>query len=118
MDLLIKAKADLQNIDEPPLIQYFTKRCRNHVTGLGWDMEDLISFLIESLQQGKYLGSEWCNGSCDRHIAACDSYVYRRKGIWRESTKSYVEEDTYTKFAISKSGALMLLVSCHPSGAI
>ncbi len=116
--LLSKAKEGLKNEDEQPLVQYFTKRCTRDVANLEWDLEDLIHFLMEVIEHGKYNDSEWCDGSNERHIAACDSYQYIKKDVWQQKARIYMDEDTYIKFAISKSGLLMLLVSCHPSGAL
>lgn len=94
-------------------LKAWTKKCRNDVDKyFAGDYEELAK-LIQCIKARDYIDSEWCeNGSS--FIAACDAYTVRRQeempGTGRLTMFEY-----FLKFAISKTGTLVLAVSCHTS---
>ncbi|RZI61918.1 MAG: hypothetical protein EOP37_06010 [Rubrivivax sp.] len=68
--------------------------------------------MLGSLEGGHYLHSEWCENG-EGFVAACDAYAIERE----ETTQAGrdVRVAYFVKFAISRAGSLILLVSCHLS---
>lgn len=92
-------------------LQAWTEKCRKDV--LKWFDNDLerVGALIESLQPGDYLDSEWCENGKGA-IAACDAYrLYVLEHA--PATGAPMRMEYFLKFAVSKTGALVLIVSCH-----
>lgn len=87
----------------------WTTKCRRDVPNLGWD-EDDVAELIQSLKPGDYKDSEWCGNG--KAWAACDAYTIRRRE-WVETARKEMTVEYFLKFAIGKTGALVLMVSCH-----
>jgi hypothetical protein len=121
----IKIAGPLYSLDEVVAladklqILLWTTKCIRNVNDLyetvreeyddGLDMvADLLRRLPES---GRYKDSEWCeNGK--NGLAACDAYEVTRQDPVpatgkRQRTRYFV------KFAIGKTGQLLLMVSCH-----
>jgi hypothetical protein len=98
----------------PDGIRQWTKQCISDVVVLGLDNADLADLVAHGLKTGTHLGSEWCQRNDDRFWAACDAYRFiRREQLPRTSRQADCEY--YLKLAISKTGALLLLISFHPS---
>ena len=95
---------------EDPL-QAWTEKCRKDVRK--WFDDDLqrIADLIGQLKGADYIDSEWCENGKGA-IAACDAYsIY-----WVETapaTGKSLRMEYFLKFAVSKTGTLLLMVSCH-----
>ncbi|WP_218956095.1 hypothetical protein [Acinetobacter sp. YH12035] len=81
---------------------------------LGFDDQDLKVLIMDALQKGRYIDSEWCETSPESPWFACDSYELNRKE-YNES--SYKDLDVYyfLKFCINKAGKLICTFSCHLS---
>jgi hypothetical protein len=64
------------------------------------------------LRTNDYIDSEWCENGKGA-IAACDAYSVRliEKA---PATGQPLQMEYFLKFAISKTGTVLLLVSCHP----
>ena len=96
--------------DESNLLAW-TPKCRSDVHKyFSGDLAE-VADLIERLKPSDYRDSEWCeNGKGS--IAACDAYTVRRTedvpATGKRATFGY-----FLKFAIAKTGALVLVVSCH-----
>lgn len=89
----------------------WTRRCTQDVNKWFDDDFEVLADMFSSLREKDYRGSEWCtNGG--RAIAACDAYLCHRVEA-SPSTGKRVSMEYYLKFAISKTGSLLLLVSCH-----
>ena len=81
-----------------------------------WSLEpqDALELITLALRQGKFLGSEWCEEKPSGPWAACDAYrVYRSE--WIEKARKDMSFEYYVKFAIAKTGILVLIIQCHPS---
>ena len=105
--------ADVQQLTQSAeALKLWTSKCYSDVMQLGIDTED-VGNLIRQLDVKDYRDSEWCeNGS--GAIAACDAYTIRQLE-WSEVTDKNISSEYFLKFAISKTGALVLVVSCHLS---
>jgi hypothetical protein len=70
-----------------------------------------VADLIRALTTADYIDSEWCENGKGA-LAACDAYRIRRQetipATGRSMTVAY-----FVKFAIGKTGRLVLMVSCH-----
>jgi hypothetical protein len=94
----------------PAQLTLWTKRCRLKVQELGWDAED-VAELVAALRPADYQDSEWCDNGKGAW-AACDAYSIRRSE-WIEAARKEMTVEYFLKFAIGKTGALVLMVSCH-----
>jgi len=104
---LLSAK-DAQNI------RAWTGRCGAEIQKLALDGDDLVVLLRQAITVGQYLGSEWCQQRPGGPWAACDAYRLVRQE-WMVAARREMPFEYYLKFAIAKTGALLLLVSCHLS---
>ncbi len=97
---------------QPDSVKLWTRRCVDKAADLGFDAAGVGGLIRELLKQD-YRDSEWCeNGKGG--AAACDAYTLSRLERVEASNKSYRIE-YFLKFALSKTGALVLMVSCHTS---
>jgi len=92
----------------------WTNRCRKHVQNLALDMLEVQTLVRDAVTQGKYLNSEWCVQKPTGPWAACDGYRVIRNE-WVEYAHREMRFEYYVKFAIGKTGKILLLVSCHTS---
>jgi len=94
--------------DETQLVLW-TEKCRRDVHKLfDSDLEQVADLLLGPMD---YVDSEWCENGKGA-IAACDAYRVRRSE-WIEATRRSMTVEYFVKFAIGKTGKLVLLVSCH-----
>lgn len=103
-------EAALQN-GEPAIVAW-TRKCINDLQSLSLDASDLITLIKTAIDQGVFKGSEWCEQKPSGPWAACDAYRLLRRE-WVEGMNKEVDMSYYIKFAIGKTGALLLIVSCH-----
>lgn len=89
----------------------WTEKCRKDVHK--WFDSDLerVAELILSLQPKDYIDSEWCENGKGA-IAACDAYSLNVTET-APATGKPVRMEYFVKFAVSKTGALVLIASCH-----
>lgn len=80
------------------------------------DGDDLAGLIGEAVRCGRFLGAEWCVQKPDGPWVACDAYSLRRHE-WIEAAGKEMLAEYYIKFAIGKTGLLLLLASCHLSGS-
>lgn len=92
-------------------LKAWTKKCRNDIDKyFAGDYEE-VAKLIQCIKARDYIDSEWCeNGSGS--IAACDAYTVRRQEEL-PATGKWMTFEYFLKFAIGKTGTLVLAVSCH-----
>ena len=92
----------------------WTRKCIHDVERLAFDLVDVRELLKQALLTGEYINSEWCVQKPTGPWAACDSYrLYRDE--WNDHAYRDMRYEYYVKFAIGKTGKLLLLVSCHLS---
>ncbi|MEZ8602733.1 MULTISPECIES: hypothetical protein [Vibrio] len=92
----------------------WTRQCKTDIQNLALDTDDINELLKQAIKQGQYLKSEWCVQKPTGPWAACDSYRLQREE-WIEYAYKYISCNYYVKFAIGKTGKILLLVSCHVS---
>ena len=98
--------------DESKLIAW-TGKCRKDVMRLfDGDLAEVVD-LIQRLKLRDYIYSEWCENG-HGFIAACDAYTVKRNEE-RKDTGEYLTVEYFLKFGMSKTGAVLLVVSCHLS---
>ncbi|PLY15334.1 MAG: hypothetical protein C0631_07640 [Sedimenticola sp.] len=66
-----------------------------------------------AVQSGRFRGAEWCVQHPNGPWAACDAYSFVRRE-WLAHAHREMSMEYYIKFAIAKTGKLLLVVSCHP----
>ncbi|TMM46087.1 hypothetical protein FCS21_07185 [Colwellia ponticola] len=96
-------------------INVVTRKASRHIQKYDLDIDDgVLKLLKMALNSGKYLNSQWCEHGKGSTWSACDAYsVIENK--WYETMHDYLETKWYIKFAIGKTGKLILIVSCHTS---
>jgi hypothetical protein len=92
-------------------LNLWTRRCIQDVAKLGFDTDD-VGGLIRELSEQDYRDSEWCDNG--KSWAACDAYTLKRLEFIEAAGKSFRIE-YFLKFALGKTGKLLLIVSCHTS---
>lgn len=96
--------------DENRLLTW-TEKCRKDVFKLFNDDLAEVAGLIQCLKASDYIDSEWCENGKNA-MAACDAYSIRRMEVI-PATRKVMPMEYFLKFAIGKTGNLVLLVSCH-----
>lgn len=95
---------------DPKQVRLWTRKIAKDVLNLNWSEVDVAELLAE-LQPHQYIDSEWCtNGS--GVWAASDAYAVQRRE-WVSTVNKEMNMEYFVKFAIGKTGALVLVVSCH-----
>lgn len=95
-------------------IRPITARCIRDVQSLGLGHEDLCDLVVAAVRSGRFIGAKWCAQGARGPWAACDAYqVTRLETVGRAGQE--MRMDYYVKFAISCTGAVLLVVSCHIS---
>ncbi len=92
-------------------IQLWTKKCARDVANLGWDLEQVGQLLLQLRVDRNYIDSEWCDNGKNAWVAA-DAYSLRRSE-WVAAARKDMLIEYFVKFAIGRSGSLVLIVSCH-----
>lgn len=94
-------------------INLWTNDCNYEVSiKLEWQMSDVQELIEIAMKRGIFKGSEWCHQSGNGPIAACDAYRVSRQE-WVKTANKEMTISYFVKFAISKAGTLLLVVSCH-----
>jgi hypothetical protein len=96
--------------DENQLVLW-TAKCRKDVLNLFDSDLAQLGGLIQALTPADYIDSEWCENGRGA-LAACDAYRVRRQE-WAPATGKPMTVSYFLKFAIGKTGRLVLVVSCH-----
>lgn len=81
-----------------------------------FDEQDCAELLVQALKTGQFLDSEWCQQQPQGPWAMCDAYKVTRYE-WIEHAGKKMPVSYYLKFAINKTGQLLLMASNHPEGA-
>lgn len=90
----------------------WTRKCKDDLMRLSLDVADAQELVRVALTRGNYRNSEWCVQKPTGPWAACDAYhFYRRE--WVQAAHKELDFPYFIKFAVGKTGKLLLLVSCH-----
>jgi len=68
---------------------------------------------LSQQSSGRLLGVEWCEAGRDGPWAACEAWVITQRE-WVETAGKYMDITYYLKFAISRTGSILLMASNHP----
>lgn len=98
--------------EQPNSVKLWTRRCVDKAADLGLDAPG-VGGLIRELKEQDYRDSEWCENGKGAW-AACDAYTLTRNE-YLESTGKWSRTTYFLKFAESRIGWLVLIVSCHTS---
>jgi hypothetical protein len=91
----------------------WTRDCIEDLQKYSVDLDEAEELIRLCFRSGRFIGSEWCQQKTDGPWAACDAYhVIQRK--WVKNAYKELDIENYIKFAIGKTGQIVLLVSCHP----
>lgn len=100
-------------VDDPDALNFITAKCRRDLHNLFDSDAEHVAQLIQALGPQDYIDSEWCeNGKSG--VAACDAYRIRRAEVIPATGKT-VTLEYFLKFAMGRTGKLVLMVSCHLS---
>lgn len=94
-------------------VHAWTRKCGKDMQKWALDTDDLQELIKLALQSGRFRGAEWCEQRPGGPWAACDAYSLVRKE-WVEWAHREMDIEYYVKFAIAKTGKVLLVVSCHP----
>ena len=89
----------------------WTDRCDKTVYELFAGDLEAVADLLRHLRPADYRDSEWCTNGRSAW-AACDAYALRRVERVAFAGKE-MSVEYFVKFAVGKTGQLVLLVSCH-----
>jgi len=92
---------------------FWTRGARSDATKWSLDISDISELIAAAVQGGRFQGAQWCQQSPDGPWAACDSWSVTRSE-WIENAGKYLDTTYYLKFAISRTGTVLLIVSNHP----
>ncbi|THB63506.1 MAG: hypothetical protein D6B27_12110 [Gammaproteobacteria bacterium] len=93
----------------------YTERCINNLSILNLEIKDMPELLMKVVNSGEHINSQWCLNTKGTTWAASDSYVYRYEH-YIEHIHKYLPCEYYVKFAIGKTGNIILLVQIHQPG--
>lgn len=94
-------------------LQAWTDSCDKTIYNLFAGDLAAVADLLQCLRTQDYRDSEWCTNGRNA-LAACDAYKLCRRE-WVASTGKTMPVEYFLKFAVSKTGQLALLASCHLS---
>lgn len=95
-------------------LSVWTRKCKDDLTRFSLDHDDVLNLIQLCLHSGTFLGAEWCQQQPNGCWAACDAYrIFRTE--WIKHADKDMTVEYYLKFAINKTGQLLLLISCHIS---
>ncbi len=80
------------------------------------DTDGASELLLDAVNSGRFLGAEWCEQKTSGPWAACDAYTVTRRE-WNRAAHKHLYCTYYIKFAIGKTGQILLMASIHPTGA-
>lgn len=104
---------DVLNLGESAIVPW-TRKCISDLKKYEFEKADVIRLIRLALSEGEFKGSEWCNEKTGGAWAACDSYRLFEKS-WVAAASKEMLFEYYVKFAIGKSGKVILTISCHLS---
>jgi hypothetical protein len=94
-------------------VRAWTNKCQRDMQKWSLDTDDLCKLMEIALRSGRFRGAEWCVQRPNGPWAACDAYSPVRRE-WIAYARREMDMEYYIKFAIAKTGKLLLVVSCHP----
>lgn len=94
-------------------VHAWTDKCNRDIQKWSLDAEDLCELIEIAVRSGRFRGAEWCEQRPNGPWAACDAYSLVRRE-WMAFAHREMDMEYYIKFAVAKTGTVLLVVSCHP----
>jgi len=95
-------------------IMLWTPGARRDAAKWSIDTTDVSELIIAALQgRGRFQTAEWCEEKPNGPWAARDAWIVTRNE-WIEQTKKWMETTYYLKFAMARTGEILLMASIHP----
>jgi len=110
---LIYDTAEILALAEAENVQLWSNGARRDAAKWSLDIPDLSRLIVAALQRGRFLGVEWCESRRGGPWAACEAWVITQRE-WVETAGKYMGLTYYLKFAISRTGNILLMASNHP----
>ena len=108
--------SEVLTLVEQEALSFWTKGSSRDSQKWKLDAQDVGYLIKAALTNGRFLSAEWCEQKPAGPWAACDAYVVTRQE-WNEAAHKYLACTYYVKYAISKTGKILLMASNHPEGA-
>lgn len=110
---------EVKALANPAQLKLVTRKCiqdvRNLYEGVRDEYDSDLAMAADLLLRldtaGRYVDSEWCDNG-KGGLAACDAYEVRRADLI-PATGERRQVRYFVKFAVGKTGQLLLMVSCH-----
>ena len=94
-------------------VTFWSKGARRDAVKWSLDIPDVSRLVVAALQGGRFLRSEWCQSKAGGPWAACEAWIITQRE-WVENASKYMDITYYLKFAISRTGRILLMASNHP----
>lgn len=107
--------ADVQSLVATQRIDFWSRGAVEDAQKWSLSIEDVAELIKLAMESGHYKGTEWCKSKPAGPWAACDAYTVSRLE-WNQAAHKEMRISYYLKFAISKTGSVLLSVSNHPEG--
>lgn len=105
--------AELVTLAEAENVQLWSTGARRDAAKWSLDIPDISRLIVAAIQRGRFLGVEWCEAGRGGPWAACEAWVITQRE-WVETAGKYMDITYYLKFAISRTGSILLMASNHP----
>jgi hypothetical protein len=102
---------ELVQLDDPP-IHLWSRKCISDAAKLQFEIADVAALISYAVRKGVFVRSEWCTNKPNGPLAACDAYKVERSE-WSVHARKELPARYYVKFCIGKTGAILLVASCH-----
>lgn len=107
--------ADVQSLAATLRIHFWSRGAVADAQKWSLSIEDVAELIKLAMESGSYKGAEWCKAQPAGPWAACDAYTVSRLE-WNQAAHKEMRISYYLKFAISKTGSVLLSASNHPEG--
>lgn len=97
-------------------VNLWTKESILDARKLNLEIPEIALLIHKALNEGKYENSQWCQSKNSGSWAACDSYAISISRFMLPECKEILVT-LYFKFAISKAGSALLVISNHREGS-
>jgi len=94
-------------------VNLWSSGSRRDATKWSLDIDDLSDLIASAIQGGRFVRAEWCQQCTNGPWAACEAWTVTRSE-WIDNAGKWMEITYYLKFAISRTGTILLMVSNHP----
>lgn len=112
----IYGKQQVSELCTKQTISLWTKESILDARNLNLGIPEIAQLINKALNEGKYENSQWCQSKNSGSWAACDSYAISISRFMLPECKEIVVT-LYFKFAISRTGAALLVISNHREGS-